>query len=341
MSTTKTQLVSFAGRMLAVVALTIAGGALLQAQTAQDGSTASAATVAAAQSASEQAPKLNLQIPASDLTADSVSSSSSSSSSSSDLSDTEIAANTTEPFRFMNAMQYGGGSNGRYGRPRYRGGNTNADGSPKYDFYVGGGFGLPIGTQSNYLTTGWGMQFGGGRMFNKNVGVNLEFDYDHFGMTNATIENQSQLYFQDTAADTGLDANSHVWSLGVQPIFNIRSGEGMGAYITGGAGYYHKVANFTIPEEEEYCDPYYGICEPIEVNGVIDHYSSNAAGFNGGFGVTYKFSKFASERLYGEVRYVYMANQYRPANYIVGGSNFFPQNSQHTSYIPVKLGLRF
>lgn len=345
MSKTQARLVSFAGRMLAIAALATTGGALLHAQAAQSVAAVpavSAAAQTASLNASEQAPKLNLQLPAG-LTNDAAASSSSSSSSSG-LSNNEMAANTTDRFNFMNAMQYGGG-NRRYGRPRYRGGNTNADGSPKYDFYVGGGFGIPSGTQSNYLTPSWGMQLGGGRMFNSHVGVNLEFAYDNFGMTSATIQNQSYLYGFSTSANggdpDGLDANSHIWSFGVQPIYNVRSGEGIGAYITGGAGFYHKVANFTLPEEEEYCDPFYGICEPIEVNGLFDHYSSNSGGVDGGFGLTYKFSRFASERLYAEVRLVHTFNQYRPENYTSGGWNYFPQNSQHTTYVPVKFGLRF
>jgi hypothetical protein len=106
----------------------------------------------------------------------------------------------------------------------------------------------------------------------------------------------------------------------VQPIFNIKTGEGIGAYITGGVGFYHKVTNFTVPQEEEEFDPFFGL-EDFEVNATFDHYTSNAPGFDGGFGLTYKFSRFANERLYGEVRYVYVNN--------------------HTSYIPVKFGIRF
>jgi hypothetical protein len=330
MSKTQARWISFGGRALATMALVAAGGLVLQAQTLQ-------ATGTPAPTVSAQEPILNLQ------TADS--GEQAYSSSDAEQVGTEVAANTARPFDFMNAMQYGGGRQ-RYGRPRYRGGNTNADGSPKWDFYVGGGFGMPVGTQSNYLSTAWGFHGGGGRMFNRLVGVNLEFSYDHFGMTGATVDQQSEFYFGDTAADTGLLGNSHVWSFSLQPVVNIRSGEGLGAYVTGGVGFYHKVANFTLPEEEEYCDPYFGICEPIEVEGVVDHYSSNAPGFDGGFGVTYKFSRFASERVYAEVRYVYVDNSYKPGLTVANagtydGNNLFPQNSQHTSYIPVKFGLRF
>jgi hypothetical protein len=133
----------------------------------------------------------------------------------------------------------------------------------------------------------------------------------------------------------------------LQPIYNLPSGEGMGVYITGGAGYYHKVANFTVPSIGTYCDPFYG-CYAYTANQVIDHYTSNAFGVNGGVGVTYKFSRFSSQRLYAEVRYVHLFNSYRPgvtnATWTPQNDvnpNFFPYNSQHTDYLPVKFGIRF
>ena len=248
----------------------------------------------------------------------------------------------------------------RYGAPRYRGANTNADGSEKYTVFVGGGFSSPAGTVFNYATTSYGFQVGGGRNFNKRFGVNVEFDYDHFGMTGQTLTNQQSLYnyyiglynatqtlANQIAPVSGLDGNNHVWSLSLDPTFTFHQTEAVGAYLIGGAGYYHKVANFTVQEEGIYVDPY-GYEEPYVANQVIDHYTSNAPGFNGGVGFTYKFSRFANEKLYGEVRYVYVINSARagvtvdnasPANADV--ANDFPQNSNHTSYIPVKFGIRF
>ena len=328
MSKTQARWISFSGRSLAAVALIATGGFVLHAQSTQAGR-------APAQTVSAQEPILNLQTANSEQAY---------SSSDDEQVGTELAANTTKPFQFLNAMQYGGGRQ-RYGRPRYRGGNTNADGSPKWDFYVGGGFGMPVSDQTNFLTTSWGLQFGGGRMFNKIVGANLEFAYDRFGLTNATIDTQSDRYFGDPTNSNQLGANNHVWSLSLQPVVNLRSGEGIGAYITGGVGFYHKVTNFTLPSQQEECDPIYG-CFIFGTNQNVDHYTSNAPGFDGGFGITYKFSRFASERLFTEVRYVYVANQFKPGitAATIGtytGNNFFPENSQHTSYIPVKFGLRF
>ena len=322
MSMMQGRLFSLGSGILAAMALLTTGA--LHAQTAQTSAAGVPATT------------LNLQLPGNDDAAFS-----SSSVQAQEPLTTEVAKNNTDQFHFVNAMQYGGGRQ-RYGRPRYRGGNTNADGSPKYDGYVGGGFTLPIGTQSDYLKTSWGMQLGVGRNFNKHVGVNLEFNYDHFGETAATIDNYAALYGDPTNTN-GFDANTHIISLAIDPIFNIYSGNSMGAYVTGGVGFYHKVGNFTLPAAGTYCDYY---CYQYVANQVIDHYTSNALGENVGFGLTYKFSKFSSEQLYAEMRYVHMNNQYRPGSTVnadgtVTGYNFFPQNSQKTSYIPVKFGIRF
>lgn len=357
MSKTQSRWISFSGRGLAAVALMMTGGFLLHAQTTET------SKGSAAQSVSAPEPIFHLQPIAADGQTDATDEVYSSSSSSSGLSDadvpsTQLASNTEDPFHFFNAMQYGGGRQ-RYGRPKYRGGNTNADGSPKYDFFGGGGFAPPVGDQFNFASLSWGFGGGGGRMFNAHFGVNAEFNYDHFGLTGSTLNNQQNLYNysinlynQQNPANpapliSGLDGNNHIWSLTLEPIYNIKSGEGIGVYVTGGGGYYHKVTNFTVPTTSEECDPFFG-CFEFTANQVIDHYTSNAFGVNGGLGLTYKFSRFTSQRLYAEVRYVYLFNQFRPGVTIatvnpgnVNEANFFPQNSQHTSYLPVRFGIRF
>jgi hypothetical protein len=337
----------FVRRPLMLAALLGAGVAMMGAQVSADGRDASG-DAAAATTTNETQPKLNLSVP--DALGEQAPVMFSSSS-----ADNEVALNAAH-FNFVDA-QYGGGH--RYGKPRYRGGNTNADGSPKYDFFIGGGFGVPIGSDSDYLTTSWGFGGGGGRMFSEKLGVNVEFNYDYFGMTGQTIANQQALYNyyialynltnpgNPIAPIAGLDANSHIWSFSLNPIYNLKSGEGFGAYITGGGGFYHKVANFEVPAVGTYCDPYYG-CYQYVANQIIDHYTSNAFGIDGAFGVTYKFSKFANEKLYAEVRYVYIFNSYRPGVTLDTATpgnayvaNDFPANSNRTSYLPVKFGLRF
>jgi hypothetical protein len=277
---------------------------------------------------------------------------------------TDAPANETatnaEHFNFlgaMNAMQYGGR---RTGRPRYRGGNTNADGSKKYEFFAGVGLSQPVGNTYHYLNPSYAFQVGAGRNFNSHVGVDVQFDYDHFGFNKRTLDNQYNLYnaliseYNATApaADqisslTSLDGSSHVWSFTIDPKYNLYSSEGIGAYVVAGGGFYHKVADFTVPTVEEYYDPYYGP-EEYEANATFDHYFSNAPGINGGFGLTYKFSRFSGEQLYAEARYVYVFTSQRQgvtvANFnpnSVNEANDYPANSNRTSYVPIKFGIRF
>jgi hypothetical protein len=311
-------------------------GASFAVATAQTGS---------APAAMPQSTALNLQVPPVD-TSDQNLFSSSSESAGLD----EVASNAGH-LNLPNAMvQYGGG---RYGGPRYRGGNTNQDGSNKYEFYLGAGFTQPVGNTYHYYTPYWGIEAGAGRNFNKNVGVNVEFNYDTLNLNYRTLSEQSFVYFGDTnPTDNGLDGNAHIWSFTLNPIYNIAVREGLGAYLTAGVGFYHKVTNFTIPEEGESCDYIYG-CYLYEANANVDHYTSNAVGFNGGFGLTYKLSRFSNERLFGEVRYVVTLNSQRQGlsfNNIGSyggdgstytGTNYFPANSNRTTYLPIKFGIRF
>jgi hypothetical protein len=284
-----------------------------------------------------------------------VSNSSSSSSSSSSAADVDALTNRAALGAFdLKSSQPP--PRRRYGRPNYSDKNTNKDGSSKWTGLVGGGFTLPVGNTHKYETTSWAFQGGIGRNFSKTAAVLLQFDYDQFGLQNAIVNNESLLYLGATGQ--GFGGNNHVWSFSIDPTFTIPTEGSLGAYVVVGAGFYHKVTNFTLPQTQ--CLDYY--CQftgTVNVTcGAICHYTSNAPGFNGGLGVTWKFSKFSNERLYAEARYVYIDNSQRtgltlansttppygtPSN--PGGTytgfNAYPANSNRTSYIPVKFGIRF
>jgi hypothetical protein len=324
---TLTRFISIARRSLALSALLGAG--LIAAQAQQ-----------VATPATTSAPTLNLQVPA--LTPEASFSSSS--------QDSNVAT-VDNPFDFLATADTQPPPRRTYGKPRYRGDNTNADGSNKYAFMAGGGFGVPVNITSNDLTTGWGFQVGGGRNFNKNFGLLVQFDYDHFGFTNTTLSNQLAIYNSPNVFGAGaiaqLNGTSHVWSFTLDPTYTFYQGEGMGAYVVGGVGFYHKTANFTTPvigeEEDQFGDIF-----QFQADQTVDDYTSNAPGFDGGLGLTYKFSRFSNERFYAEMRYVYVVNSARPGftvatiNSITPTStNLFPANSNRTSYIPVKFGIRF
>lgn len=319
-------------RTVASMAILSAGFGIASAQSSVQ--TATTDTVAAQ-------PALNVQAPAIDTSSASLFSSSSDSSA--DATTTEASLNPATGVNFANYMQYGGGQRRRYGQPRYRGSNTNQDGSPKYTFFAGVGLVQPIGNTYHYLTPSYGLGFGGGRNFNHIFGLLAQFDYDHFGFTGQTLSNQSYIYFGDSnPSDNGLDGSSHIWSFTLDPIVNFYQGKTVGAYAVLGVGFYHKVANFTTPQVEE---TFYG---DYEINATFDHYTSNAPGFNGGFGLTYKFSRFSNERFYAEARYVFVDNSQRQgvtyqnvATAPITSTDFYPANSNKTTYIPIKVGLRF
>jgi hypothetical protein len=293
--------------------------------------------IAAAQDAAPAAPALNFSASAIDAPQ--------TFSSSSDEQNEIAAADRPLALEALSAEQPGH----RYGRPRYRGGNTNADGSSKFAFMAGAGFTNPVGDNSNYLKLGYAFQVGAGRNFNKKFGVMFQFDYDNFAYAKGVLDGQSSLYFADTDADTGLDGNSHIWSFTLNPTYTFYQGDSLGAYAVVGGGFYHKTATFFIPEEECGYDEF-GYEECYTGNATIQNYTSNSPGANGGIGLTYKFSRFSNEKLYAEARVVHTFNTYKPgitynsspeaiANY--NGNNGFPQNSQSTTYIPVKFGIRF
>jgi len=303
--------------------------------------------VMGAQSDSLPQTSLNLKIPATLSSSDAGFSSSASSDAVAPVNEASVVPTTPN---FAEMMQYGGGQRKRYGRPRYRGNNTNADGSSKWIFFAGAGLSQPIGNTWHYLTPSYGFQVGGGRQFSKRFAVPIQFDYDNFGMTAQTLNNQTTIYdalFGAGSVDGILDGNSHVWSITVDPTFTFYSGDTWGAYGVVGAGYYHKTAAFTVPSTQQYCDPYYG-CYQYQANAPIDKYTSNAPGFDGGFGITYKFSRFANERLYAEARYVFVDNSQKTgitvnnlSTVTATTTNFYPANSNRTTFIPIKVGIRF
>jgi hypothetical protein len=336
---------------LALAAVLGAGAAILT-------STASAQTATAATVTAQPAASFSLQ-------AQQPAYSSSSDENAAPAPTTE--ALNVKPFNFVDAMQYGAGRRG--GRPRYRGGNTNPDGSNKYIFFGGAGFTQPIGNTWHYFTPSYGFQVGGGRQFSKKFAVPIQFDYDNFGLTGQTLANQEAIYSaiatqynnvpangcsvanpQNCAtAPNPLDGNAHVWSFTIDPTETFYQTDTWGAYAVEGVGFYHKVTNFTTPETG-YEEDAYGDLYEYSANAIIDHYTSNAAGFNGGLGLTYRFSRFSNERFYGEARYVFIPNSQRHGitvanvnssqnNYLV--ANDFPANSNRTSYFPVKFGIRF
>ncbi len=280
---------------------------------------------------------------------------------SSSSNDVASPVNTDGGLNLMSAAGLQPPPRRRYGRPRYNDNQHNPDGSAKWTFVLGAGMTAPVGNTYRYLNTNYGIQAGGGRNFNKNFAVLAQFDYDAFGFNGRTLTNQTALYNYSCSAAaqnagqctliTNLDGNSHIWSFTVNPKYQFFDSNSFGAYAVGGAGYYHKVANFTLPTTA--CADYYCNFQYTE-NVNVDHYTSNAPGFSGGIGLTYKAGKFSSEHLFVEARYVVILNSQRDgltasninttagqAYYNSGATDYYPANSNRTTYTAYKAGVRF
>jgi len=318
-----------------------------------------AAAVLSAQSTiqTSQAPstipaaEVSLQVPALDTSKDVLFSSSATENADAPVAEASLAPMTPN---FAEMMQYGGRA--RAGRPRYRGANTNPDGSNKWTGYAGFGFQQPVGNTYKYFTPGWALQVGFGRQYSRHFAIPIEFDWDSMSLSKSALGNESYIYTfiangvgDPVASDNGIDANAHVWSFSIDPRFTFAGSDkaSWGAYVLADVGFYHKVTNFTAPELETVCTYF---CYSGYVQSNFDHYTSNAPGFGAGFGVTYKFSRFSNERFYGEARYVFIDNSQRygytvqnaeAGNTTYAGSNFFPANSNRTTYFPVKFGIQF
>jgi hypothetical protein len=239
--------------------------------------------------------------------------------------------------------QYGGWEP-QYGRAEYRPNGSNVDGSLKAIFYIGGGATMPMKNTAQYLTPNFSFQTGIGPRFNRHLALPFEFDWDEFGITQTALDNQIAIYdyiFGNDSVKYLLNGNNHIWSFSVQPTLSLHDGDTMETYIKVGAGFYHKVTDFTLPAGP--CDFY---CATFN----LDQYTSNAPGYDGGLGFAFRLASDSHMKLYMEAKYVYIDNRFRagivntPASLATVTStttNFFPANSDRTTYIPVTIGFRW
>ena len=256
------------------------------------------------------------------------------------------------PVPDFSKMMIGAGGHAQYGgQARNRGYYRTADEAwSNFTVYGGAGVTVPLANTSKYLTPNFDIQAGVGYRFGPHFELPVEFDWDQFGVTKGSLDNQIGIYdylISDNAVKYLLDGNSHIWSFSLQPTYTFYSGPRVGAYVKAGVGFYHKVANFTLPGETVDC---YYYCGVYETNYNLDHYTSNAPGYDAGFGLTYKFSPDSRARFYAEARYVFIDNDQRygitntPASLATvtdSTTNFYPANSNRTEYIPITVGVRF
>lgn len=199
----------------------------------------------------------------------------------------------------------------------------------KIAFEAGGGFTAPIGNDTHgYNTWGYNVRVGAGWNFTPRFATLVEYTFDRTkipGSTLGYLSNESGIY--------PLYGNINNWSFTIDPIFYQPFTKTVGAYVTGGGGFYRKVTNFSTPVPFSGCDYYYG-CYYGYAAQTVAHSSSNQGGLNAGVGLYWKaFGQDSNAKLYMEARYVWIDSP--------NASAADPYGSGTEGLIPVTFGVRF
>jgi hypothetical protein len=218
---------------------------------------------------------------------------------------------------------------GQYGRRNNRYPNYTSRWS-HLAFELGVGPTAPIGNDvsggkdvglAGYDTWGYNVTVGTGWNFSKYIGALIEYQFDRNKIPGKTL-----------AALGVPGGNINTWSLTLDPIIYLPMTQSMGAYVTGGGGFYRKVTNFTAPQQVEQC---YYFCYYGYANETIGHFSSNQGGLNIGLGGYWKaFGPDSNAKLYAEARYVWVDS---PA--LSSATQFNGEGTE--GLIPVTFGVRF
>lgn len=247
------------------------------------------------------------------------SSSDSSSSSLAYLADSPDAAEPAAPAPAPAAGQYDN-----------RGGGGGATGWKSHlAFEFGGGFVPTKGDTSKYMNNGYDITVGGGFHLSKALSLLAEYQFLRAGLPNSII------------AQAGSDGgNVHLWSLTLDPVFDLMPSKSNSIYVTGGGGFYRKVTNFTVQTPQQYC--YYFYCGVGYAPQTVGHFSSNQGGWNVGAGYRHKFMGMYGDgrmQFFAEVRYLDV-NTPAVVNQSPNGLGNTTIGAG-TKLIPVNFGIRF
>ena len=194
-------------------------------------------------------------------------------------------------------------------------------------FEAGGGMNGPAGDKP-YITWGGQFKFGGGVNISRSLALMIDYQY---------IDDKLPGHIIAEAGATG--GNVHLWSFGVDPVFDLFPKSNNSVYVTGGGGFYRKVTNFTNPQQTYFCSFYY--CAPGLTNVVVGHYSSNQGGFDVGGGYQHRFGGMYGDsrvRFFAEVTYV---DALSPAVTTQANGLGTTTVAAGTKVLPITLGFRF
>ena len=193
------------------------------------------------------------------------------------------AALPSVPAPSASAGQYGNNGNG---------GGMWGHAASGLAFEAGFGFNAP---ESDSIRWGWNMQIGAGIHAGEHLTPMIEYQFIHTGL--------AQYLINAAGSDGGF---THIWSLGIDPVYDFAPKASNDFYVKGGGGFYRKLTSFTDAQQGVYCDYFYG-CYGVTQNVVVGHYSSNQGGWNIGGGYYHRFGGIygtGKMKFFAEARYL-------------------------------------
>lgn len=182
-------------------------------------------------------------------------------------------------------------------------------------FDVGAGFSLPLGQLENRADTGFAFVASGGARFSPNLSVGLDFAVHYFNVKNP-------LPTVATGVNLASGAVVRMWSLTVNPTYQVFKRERSSYYATAGYGLYNRLLENPVPAAATVnsCDAFWNVCVTNSGASVAGNISPYKAGYNVGGGVNLG----SRTKFFIEIRYHHM----------------FTSNSP-TEFIPITFGVRW
>jgi hypothetical protein len=173
-----------------------------------------------------------------------------------------------------------------------------------FNFSAGAGVSFPTQDASRNFNRGWNLDFRGGVNVNRNFLADLDFTYNHWGLTSAALSHFGQP-----------GGYADVWSLTFTPVIRMAPRGSVDPYILAGTGLYHRGLTLTQPATVStvFCDPFFGFCYPavVGVNQVVNSFSTYRGGFNAGGGVEFRLGS-RGLHAFAEARYHQMFTAHGP-----------------------------
>lgn len=199
--------------------------------------------------------------------------------------------------------------------PRYTGQNWT-------DHWVlegGAGVTVPGGDTQNYANTGYNILLGGGYKFNDRLSLLGEWTFNRLAVPHTLA-----------AVTAGTpDGNEHIWTIDINPKFNVvRMGRTDG-YVIGGGGFSRALTNFTVPVVF-YCYDYYFGGYPCSGDVTVARASTNQGNIDLGLGAEWRLSPYERGKVFLEARWERL---FSPGGGLPPGQN--------ANLIPITVGYRW